>query len=170
MEVLPVVTVAKSLSAQLAPMKRMLAQCASVDDVITASAKIATIETALRKSGLYKPDAIRPARELWLDSRGILGHELSKLRKRKDKPKVHDELSYRDALKKYSINNSEAQRCEMVDCLPPPVKNKVYEYAKVDEILPTMKMLVDEAKPYWAQANRKTKHEDIAGKSKKQKM
>ena len=65
----------------------------------------------LRKAGLYKPEALRPARELWLDSRCVLGRLLDKEIKWPDgqgKSSSRPENGFSERLKQLGLDKTRA--------------------------------------------------------------
>jgi N6-adenosine-specific RNA methylase IME4 len=59
------------------------------------------------------------------------------------------------------LSRDVAMIAQRIGTLPPKEKAKAYQDAKDDEILPTVSLLHDVARPYWYQASRKAKHQLI---------
>jgi len=157
----------RSFPAQLSNLRRALARVEEPADALKVGAGIAGIEEAMRKSGLYRIDQIRPVRELFLDSRWVLGRLLTKIMRhqgaRSTSSRAGTKLS---ELKKLGLDKNRASEAERIGTLPEVEKNKAYRDAARDEILPTIDLLIDVARPYWYQASRAQKHKDIATSAK----
>ncbi len=113
----------------------------------------------MRKSGLSEIEAIRPARELFLDSRWRLGQLLAKMPRGagpgRGKKMSRAETSFRADIEKLGLDPMRAVEAQRIGTLPAAEKKKAYTAAKKDEILPTITMLIDVARPYWYKANRR---------------
>jgi hypothetical protein len=130
---------------------------------------VAGIEEMMRKSGLGEIEAIRPARELFLDSRWKLGKMLAKMPRSKPGPKRKGDISragkHLDDLEDLGLDKNRAQEAQRIGTLPADEKAKAYAAAKADEVLPTISMLIDVARPYWYRANRKHRRKAIADRA-----
>ena len=150
---------------ELKALKRQLARAEMPEDAIEVAAGAAGIETVLRKAGLYKPEALRPSRELWLDSRCVLGRLLDKEVKwpnGKGKSTSQPE-KFSERLKQLNLDKTRASEAHRMGKMPDTDRRKlVYDEATEQEILPTVEMVIDAARPWWYQASRTAKHKDIA--------
>lgn len=161
--------VARSQAQQLATLRRALAKADAPEDAIKIGAGVAGIETAMRKSGLYRIDELRPVRELFLDSRWVLGGLLSKIVPRQGARSTSSRAETKSKeLEKLGLDKTRASEAERISKLPEPEKAKAYKDAAKHEILPTIELLIDVARPFWYQANRQDKHQRIADEAEAQ--
>jgi hypothetical protein len=97
------------------------------EEAIKIGAGIAGIEEMMRKSGLGEIEAIRPARELFLDSRWKLGQMLAKMMRGKPGPKKKDTqrpAEYLAELKRLGLIWDRAQEAQRIGTLPLDEKKK----------------------------------------------
>ncbi len=152
-------------SLQLTKFRRELAKATEPEQALMVGAGVSGIEEAMRKSGLYRLDQIRPVRELFLDSRWTLGHLLDKLLRGKPGPQKDNSRAgnyLRDELKRLGLDKNRASEAHRIGALPEDQKTRAYRDAEKQDILPTVSMLVERAKPYWHIEQRKQKHRKIA--------
>lgn len=158
---------------QLSSLRRALEKADSPEQAIDISAASAGIEEAMKRSGIYRTEEIRPVRELFLDARCELGGMLRKALRaprgdNRKKTKERAAPSFNDELKRLNLEKKRAIEAQRASCLPVSSRNKVYAEAKQQEVLPTLSWLIDEARPYWYADSRKTKHRNIAGRARLQ--
>jgi len=112
--------------------------------------KAADIEEMMRKSGLGEIESIRPARELFLDTRWKLGKMLRKVPRTqgpgRGKKNHKKEDSFKALLEQLNLDHNVAEDAQRIGTLPVKEKSKAYAEAKADEILPTISMLIDVAR------------------------
>jgi N6-adenosine-specific RNA methylase IME4 len=155
---------------ELKALRRMLARAKMPEDAIEVGAGAAGIETILRKAGLYKPEALRPSRELWLDSRCTLGRLLAKEANvqntgpgRGKKIPGPGMFFRRERLEQLKLDKNRASESHRMGKMPDGDRKKlVYDEATKQEILPTVEMVIDAARPWWYEASRADKHKNIA--------
>jgi N6-adenosine-specific RNA methylase IME4 len=150
---------------QLAALRRRLQETDTPDETLKIGGAAAGLEEAMRKSGLGEIEAIRPARELFLDSRWLLGRLLVKVLRGKPGPKKDKERpapQFKDELDRLGLEKKRAIEAQRIGTLPVKEKTKAYASARDDGILPTLTLLIDVARPFWYQANRRQRHKAIA--------
>jgi hypothetical protein len=98
------------------------------EEAVKIGAGIAGIEEMMRKSGLGEIEAIRPARELFLDSRWKLGRLLAKMARGagpgRGKKISHPEKSFMRDLDRLGLNKDRAQEAQRIGTLPLDEKKK----------------------------------------------
>jgi N6-adenosine-specific RNA methylase IME4 len=162
-----------AIPQKLATLSRALAKAEKAEDVIKISAQAAGIEELLKKAGFYRAEEMRPVRELYLDARCELGVMLRKvLRGAAGRPKQNNNLrpvgNFKDELTRLSLTWPRVIEVQRASYLPLKERRGVYADAKRQEILPTLDMLIDVARPYWYKESRKAKHRDIAARARAQ--
>jgi N6-adenosine-specific RNA methylase IME4 len=140
------------------------------EDAIKVGAGVAGIEEMMRRSGLYRGiEEFRPVRELFLDSRWTLGRLLKKVVREphgRPKNKTVRGVPFSEQIKRLGLSKPRVVQCQRVGTLPVAEKARAYGEAKKQEILPTIELLIDVARPYWYQASRQQRHRDIADAAK----
>lgn len=150
---------------KLASLRRALAKAKEPEEAINVGAGAAGIEEMMRKSGLYRTEEIRPVRELFLDSRWTLGRMLRKvMRGTRGGSKVRP-APLKDELCRLNLQKKRAIEAQRIGTLPENEKAKAYTDAERQDVLPTIELLIDVARPYWYQESRQSKHRDIAAKA-----
>jgi N6-adenosine-specific RNA methylase IME4 len=161
--------VTSSSVRKLAALRRALVKAKQPEEAIDVGAGAAGIEEMMRKSGLYRTEEIRPVRELYLDSRWTLGRMLRKVMKGagpgRGKKNVVDPHSFKAELNRLNLKRDTAVAAQRIGTLPEKEKAKTYADTEKQDVLPTIELLVDVARPYWFQASRKDKHRNIADKA-----
>jgi N6-adenosine-specific RNA methylase IME4 len=162
--------VAPDVLRKVAGLRRALAKAEAPEEALNVGAGAAGIEEMMRKSGLYRTAEIRPVRELYLDSRWTLGRMLRKvMRGTAGRPKKGNkdraDPNFGDELARLNLNKARAIEAQRIGTLPEPEKTKTYREAETQDVLPTIELLIDVARPYWFQASRKDKHRNIADKA-----
>jgi hypothetical protein len=156
---------------QISTLRRRLESTDSPEDAINIGAGAGGIEETMRASGLYSTKEIRPVRELFLDARWTLGGFLRKLDKRvagkRRGSEVTDLPQKKAELKRLGLTSPTAVAAERINTLPKKEKAKTYADTEKQDVLPTIELLIDVARPYWFQASRKDKHRNIANKARK---
>jgi hypothetical protein len=112
---------------------------------------VAGIEEMMRKSGLGEIESIRPARELFLDSRCALGKMLQKVPRaqvRVEEKEGEESRFFKALLEQIKLDPDHAKDAQRIGILPVKEKTKAYAEAKTDEIIPTISLLIDVAR-YW---------------------
>jgi N6-adenosine-specific RNA methylase IME4 len=158
------------LPRQIAALRRGLMAAKEPEQVIQVGAATAGLEAALKSAGFYRPEHLRPVRELYLDARCSLGVMLRKmLRGQTGRPKKNEERSapsFTAELLRLNLQKARAIECQRASYLPIGERRKVYAEAKQQEILPTMEWLIEEASPYWYKERREERHQKIATRAK----
>jgi len=151
---------------KLAALRHALAKAKQPQEALNVGAGAAGIEEMMRKSGLYRTEEIRPVRELFLDSRWTLGRMLRKVLRGagpgRGKKKDQSDPSFTGELQRLNLNKARAIEAQRIGTLPEPEKAKTYREAETQDVLPTIELLIDVARPYWYQASRQQKHRQIA--------
>jgi N6-adenosine-specific RNA methylase IME4 len=162
--------VAPDVLRKVAGLRRALAKAEAPEEALNVGAGAAGIEEMMRKSGFYRTEEIRPVRELFLDSRWMLGRMLRKvMRGTAGRPKKGNkdraDPNFGDELARLNLNKARAIEAQRIGTLPEPEKAKTYRQAETQDVLPTIELLIDVARPYWFQVSRKDKHRNIADKA-----
>jgi N6-adenosine-specific RNA methylase IME4 len=145
----------------LAVFRRQLDTADTPEKAMRIEVGIGALENAMRKAGFGEIEAIRPVRETFLDSRWTLGRLLAKAPRGHGPGRGRKDVTSRDTFLPDGLNRERAMEAQRIGTLPPKEKAKAYQRAKEDEVLPTVSLLVDVARPYWYQASRKAKHRAI---------
>jgi N6-adenosine-specific RNA methylase IME4 len=159
---------AKDFRTKIAALRRALGSADTPEGALDVSAGAAGIEEMMRKSGLYRTDEIRPVRELFLDSRWTLGRMLRKIMRhethggRPKKNLVRAAPSFAAELRRLNLVPKRAIEAQRIGTLPEAEKAKTYRDAQKQDVLPTIELLIDVARPYWYQESRRQKHREIA--------
>jgi N6-adenosine-specific RNA methylase IME4 len=157
----------RNIAARINSLRRSLANASQPENAINVSAAAAGIEEMMERSGLYQIDQMRPVRELFLDSRWVLGGMLRKMLRRPRgenarKTKSPTGASFKDELTRLNLNKNIATDCQRISTLPIKEKAAAYANAEQQKVLPTIELLIDVARPWWYRESRKTKHKNIA--------
>jgi N6-adenosine-specific RNA methylase IME4 len=149
---------AEQLRAQLAAAKEP-------EQVIAIGAAARSFEELIENAGFGKDmEKMRPYRELWLESRWMLGRMLAAMvRAVEGRPKKTgtDRTSFSGELKKLGIEKPRAIECQRLATLPKPEMQAKFKALLADHDLPTLVDLLFLAKPYWYQQKRKQTHAKI---------
>jgi N6-adenosine-specific RNA methylase IME4 len=158
------------LPRQIAALRRGLVAAKEPEQVIQVGAATAGLEAALKSAGFYRPEQLRPVRELYLDARCSLGVMLRKMLRGagpgRGKKKERGVPSFTAELLRLNLPKPRAIECQRASYLPTDERRKVYAEAKQQEILPTMEWLIEEASPYWYKERREERHHSIATRAK----
>jgi N6-adenosine-specific RNA methylase IME4 len=151
-------TIVGSFGRQVASIRKQLGKAETPEQTMLAEGGAAGIEAAMRKAGFGEIEAVRPVRELFLDARWTLGRLLAKQVRARPPGKV---MSTSSTYLPNGLSRDVAMVAQRIGTLPEKEKTKAYTEARIDEILPTVSLLHDWARPWWYQANRRAKHRHI---------
>jgi len=164
--------VSSSTSGTVAHIAKIDALRAALDiastptEVRDIEARIAAIEDYMRKAGLYSTAEIRPVNEGLMLARWKLGRLLSEVaRDAGGRPTANSSTeltSFSSLLKRLGINPQTAMLAQRIGTLPGDDLRRALDAARDQDILCTYTELINRARPYWYQANRKARHEKIA--------
>jgi N6-adenosine-specific RNA methylase IME4 len=147
---------------QVTALRRALANAEQPERAIEIGAGAAGIEETMRKSGLYSTKEIRPVRELSLDARWTLGRMLRKMLRGtgpgRGKKEHRAGASFKAELKRLNLHLNRAIEAQRIGTLPEKEKTKAYSDAEKQDVLPTIELLIDVARPYWYAESRRLKH------------
>jgi N6-adenosine-specific RNA methylase IME4 len=167
--------------AELKPnaMVRMVSQglreLAEADDpavVVRIGRGLEAIESAMRTTGLFKPEQVREANEGKFRARWKLGKLLAQIERgkagRKGKKNVSVSQTYfRALLKELALDKSVALDAQRIGAMPEPRLLKVFEpYRGTSDYL-TYRELIIHARPFWHQEKRVMNHQRIVRQSAK---
>lgn len=145
-----------------------LAQAQTPEDIMDVEAKLNAIEHYMRQAGLYSTEEIRPVNETKMRARWLLGKALAKKERGAGRPS--DNLggprpNFKAYIKAIGLKDTSAKEAQRIGTLPEADLLKALARTRDDDILNTYADLIDHARPYWYQASRKKKHQDIAEKA-----
>jgi N6-adenosine-specific RNA methylase IME4 len=156
------ITVPATLSRELSVFRRQLHNADTAEKAMKVEVGVSALENAMRKAGFGEIEALRPVREMFLDSRWTLGRLLAKAVRAKPGRKGKNGNTFEaQTYLPPGLDRFASLQAQRIGTLPPKEKEKAYRQAKEDEILPTISLLIDVARPYWYQASRKAKHRAI---------
>jgi hypothetical protein len=135
-------------------------------EIIEIEAQLAGIEEYMQTAGLYRTDEIRPVNEARMRARWKLGKLLAKEERAsgpgRGKKISNNEKSFLVRLKNWALDKSTAMLAQRIGTLPAEDLDAELERARKYDTLCTFETLIERARPYWYQANRKRKHRAIA--------
>jgi len=156
----------KKTLAKVDAISRAIAVAKSPPEVIEIEAQLAGIEEYLQTAGLYRTDEIRPVNEARMRARWKLGQLLAKEERAKRGPKGKVILTglknLAEKLKGWGLTPPTAMFAQRIGTLPPEDLDAELARARKYDTLCTFETLIERARPYWYQANRKRKHRAIA--------
>jgi N6-adenosine-specific RNA methylase IME4 len=155
------ITVPARLCRELSVFRRQLHNADTAEKAMKVEVGVSALENAMRKAGFGEIEAIRPVREMFLDSRWTLGRLLAKAVRGHGPGRGRKGVGNADTFLPAGLKRDAAMEAQRIGTLPPKEKEKAYRQAKEDEVLPTISLLIDVARPYWYQASRKAKHRAI---------
>ena len=100
-----------------------------------------------------------------MEARALAGENAAVKTWARGKGDISQAEKYLDDLEQLGLDKNRAQEAQRIGTLPAGEKAKAYKEAKNDEILPTISMLIDVARPYWYKANRRRRRGAIADKA-----
>lgn len=155
--------------AQVSRIKRELAKAKTPPQVIDLEAKLSSIESYMKKTGLYRTEEIREVNEAKMRARWRLGQLLSEIERSagpgRGKKIGSPSQSFTGQLKNWNLESRIATLAQRIGTLPEADLERIFAVNREADVLTTYEELVDEARSYWYQASRKKKHRDIASKS-----
>lgn len=150
---------------RISALRRALDEADQPEQAIDIGAGAAGIEETMRASGLYSTQEIRPVRELYLDARWTLGRLLRKVLRGtgpgRGKKGERSAPSFTGELRRLNLQKKRAIEAQRIGTLPEDEKEKTYRETERQDVLPTIELLIDVARPYWYQASRQEKHRKI---------
>lgn len=160
----------RNFFVKVASFRRQIAKARDVASVAKICIAIDILEDAMKKAG-YATDLanIRPANEARFEARWKLGQLLAKVERdrpgprRRDSSRAENQLPKKaNVLKDIGLDKTRASEAERIGAIPSEsLLRKAFAEAEKNNVLNTVKGLLDFARPYWHQAKRKATHKRI---------